>query len=112
MRQLRDSATRAASNRTPRLINSNLVMNTVRRLQPSTVSLIVEDLLDSDWLVEGDAVHAQRGRRPRQLTLAQNRCVIGVDIHPLQTSVAITDIGGHILWQTVLPLAEDPKKAV
>jgi predicted NBD/HSP70 family sugar kinase len=81
-------------------------------LQPSTVSLIVEDLLRDDWLLEGEAVRAQRGRRPRHLTLAQNRCVIGVDIHPRQTTLAITDITGRIVWQTVLPLAEDPKKAV
>lgn len=126
LRQLRDRVTQAASNRTPRLINSNLVMNTVRRLQPisrvelarvsglqpSTVSLIVEDLLKSDWLVEGEAVPAQRGRRPTQLTLAPNRCVIGVDIHPGRTSIAITDIGGQIVWQTVLPLPGDPRKAL
>jgi predicted NBD/HSP70 family sugar kinase len=126
MGQFRDRASQAASNKTPRLINSNLVMQTVRRLQPisrvdlarasglqpSTVSLIVEDLLRENWLLEGDTVHGQRGRRPRQLTLAQNRCVIGVDIHPLQTTIAIADISGRIVWQTVLPLAEDPAKTV
>lgn len=126
MSQTRERFVGAASNRIPRLINSNLVMNTVRRLQPisrvelarvsglqpSTVSLIVEDLLQNDWLIEGDSVRAQRGRRPRQLTLAQNRCVIGVDIHPQQTSVAVADIGGQILWQTVLSLAEQPEEAL
>jgi predicted NBD/HSP70 family sugar kinase len=115
-----------ASNRTPRLINSSLVLKTIRRLQPisrvdlarasglqpSTVSLIVEELLGGHWLLEGDAVHADRGRRPRHLTLAQNRCVLSVDIHPRQTSVAIADITGKILWQTVCPLDEDPAKAL
>jgi predicted NBD/HSP70 family sugar kinase len=115
-----------ASNRTPRRINSNLVLNTVRRrqpisrvelarvsgLQPSTVSLIVEELLRSDWLFEGETVKGARGRRPRLLTMSEQKCVIAVDIHPRQTTLALTEISGRIAWQNVLSLPQDPRQAV
>jgi predicted NBD/HSP70 family sugar kinase len=115
-----------ASNRTPRRINSNLVLNTVRRrqpisrvdlsrasgLQPSTVSLIVEELLRSDWLLEGEAVKGARGRRPRLLTMSQQKCVIAVDIHPRQTTLALTEISGRIAWQNILSLPQNPRQAI
>jgi predicted NBD/HSP70 family sugar kinase len=123
---MRLSAGQGASNRTPRTINSNLVLNTVRKrqpisrvdlsrvsgLQPSTVSLIVEDLLRSEWLLEGEAVKAARGRRPRLLTVSQQKCVIAVDIHPRQITLGLTEISGHIAWQTVLTLPSNPQKAI
>ena len=57
----------SASNKTPRQINRNLVFNLVRTRQPlsradlarvsglqrSTVSLIVEDLIKENWILEG-----------------------------------------------------------
>jgi len=115
-----------ASNKTPRRINSNLVINTVRRrqpisrvdlarvsgLQPSTVSLIVEELIRNDWLEEGDVVRGARGRRPRLLTMSSGKCVIAVDIHPRQTTLAITELSGRIAWQSILSLPPDPKKAL
>jgi predicted NBD/HSP70 family sugar kinase len=126
MRRMGLDTGQGASNRTPRRINSNLVLNTVRRrqpisrvdlarasgLQPSTVSLIVEQLLRSEWLLEGEEVKGARGRRPRLLTISQHKCVISVDIHPRQTTLALADISGRIAWQSVLILPEDPKKAI
>lgn len=126
MRRIRVDEGQGASNKTPRRINSNLVLNAVRRrqpisrvdlsracgLQPSTVSLIVEELLRSEWLLEGEAVRSARGRRPRMLTLSQQRCVIGVDIHPQQTTLALTEISGRIAWQSVLSLPQDPRQAI
>ncbi len=115
-----------ASNRTPRRINSNLVLATVRRrqpisrvelarasgLQPSTVSLIVDELLRSSWLIEGDAVVGARGRRPRLLSMSEQKCVIAVDIHPRRTTLALTEMSGAVSWQSVIPLPEEPRQAV
>jgi predicted NBD/HSP70 family sugar kinase len=126
MSRMRIDEGQGASNRTPRRINSNLLLNTVRRrqpisrvdlarvsgLQPSTVSLIVEELLRSDWLLEGEAVKGARGRRPRLLTMSQQKCVIAVDIHPRQTTLALTEISGRIAWQNVLSLPQDPGQAI
>ncbi len=126
MTRMRVDEGQGASNRTPRRINSNLVLNTVRRhqpisridlsrasgLQPSTVSLIVEELLRSDWLLEGEAVKGARGRRPRLLTMSQQKCVIAIDIHPRQTTLALTEISGRIAWQSVLSLPQDTTQAI
>lgn len=126
MRRLGIENGHGASNKTPRHINSNLVLSTVRRrqpisrvdlarvsgLQPSTVSLIVEELLRSKWLLEGEGVKGARGRRPRLLTMSRQKCVVAVDIHPRQTTLALTDASGQIVWQNVLSLPQDPQQAV
>jgi predicted NBD/HSP70 family sugar kinase len=116
----------SASNKTPRQINRNLVFNLVRTRQPlsradlarisglqrSTVSLIVEDLIKERWILEGSTGRPPRGRRPTFLELNHQRAVIALDIHPTQTTVAVTDLGGKIVAQNVVALPEDPNKAI
>jgi predicted NBD/HSP70 family sugar kinase len=116
----------SASNKTPREINRNLVFNLIRTRQPlsradlarvsglqrSTVSLIVEDLIREKWILEGSVGRLPRGRRPTFLELNQQRAVIALDIHPAQTTVAVTDLGGRIVAQNVVVLPDDPNKAI
>ena len=116
----------SASNKTPREINRNLVFNLIRTRQPlsradlarvsglqrSTVSLIVEDLIRERWILEGSTGRLPRGRRPTFLELNQQRAVIALDIHPAQTTVAVTDLGGKIVAQNVVVLPDDPKNAI
>jgi predicted NBD/HSP70 family sugar kinase len=116
----------SASNKTPRQINRNLVFNLIRTRQPlsradlsrvsglqrSTVSLIVEDLIKERWVLEGSTGRPPRGRRPTFLELNHQRAVIALDIHPSQTTVAVTDLGGKIVAQNVVDLPSDPKKAI
>jgi predicted NBD/HSP70 family sugar kinase len=116
----------SASNKTPRQINRNLVFNLIRTRQPlsradlarvsglqrSTVSLIVEDLIKERWVLEGSTGRPPRGRRPTFLELNHQRAVIALDIHPSQTTVAVTDLGGKIVAQNVVELPADPKKAI
>src|SRR5215471_6000322 len=116
----------SASNKTPRQINRNLVFNLIRTRQPisradlarvsglqrSTISLIVEDLIRERWVLEGSTGRLPRGRRPTFLELNHQRAVIALDIHPAQTTVAVTDLGGRIVAQNVVALPSDPKKAI
>jgi predicted NBD/HSP70 family sugar kinase len=116
----------SASNKTPRQINRNLVFNLIRTRQPlsradlarvsglqrSTVSLIVEELIKERWVLEGSTGRPPRGRRPTFLELNHQRAVIALDIHPSQTTVAVTDLGGKIVAQNVVELPSDPKKAI
>ncbi len=44
--------------------------------------------------------------------MSQHKCVIAVDIHPRQTTLAITELSGRIAWQSILSLPLDPKKAL
>jgi predicted NBD/HSP70 family sugar kinase len=116
----------SASNKTPRQINRNLVFNLIRTRQPlsradlarvsglqrSTVSLIVEDLIAEKWVLEGSTGRLPRGRRPTFLELNHQRAVIALDIHPAQSTIAVTDLGGKIVAQNVIDLPADPSKAI
>src|ERR1700722_5242857 len=114
----------SASNKTPRQINRNLIFNQIRTKQPipradlarvsglqrSTISLIVEELLAERWIVEGSMGRLPRGRRPTFLNVNSQRGVLALDIHPSQTTLAVTDLGGRIIAQCLIPLPEDPQK--
>ena len=116
----------SASNKIPRQINRNLIFNQIRTRQPisradlarvsglqrSTVSLIVEELLAERWIVEGSMGHLPRGRRPTFLNVNGQRGVLALDIHPSQTTLALTDLGGKIVAQSRIPLPEDPQKVI
>ena len=116
----------SASNRTPRHINRNLIFNQIRVRQPisraelarisglqrSTISLIVEELVQDRWIVEGVIGDAPRGRKPTGLVVNNKRTVLAVDVHPAQTTLAIADLSGHITAQKQLPLPSDPKKVI
>lgn len=116
----------SASNKIPRQINRNLIFNQIRTRQPisradlarvsglqrSTVSLIVEELLKERWIAEGSMGRLPRGRRPTFLNVNNQRGVLALDIHPSQTTLAVTDLGGRIVTQTLVPLPDDPQKVV
>ena len=116
----------SASNRTPRQINRNLIFNQIRVRQPisradlartsglqrSTVSLIVEELLQERWIVEGLVGQIPRGRKPTFLEVNQKRAVLAVDVHPAQTTLAVADLSGRVTDQKQLQLPDDPKKVI
>ncbi len=115
-----------ASNKTPRQINRNLLFNFIRTrpsvsradlarlsgLQRSTVSLIVEELIAERWILEGATGRLPRGRRPTLIKLNDQRAVIALDIHPMQTTIAVADLGGKIVAQNVIVLPHDAGKAL
>src|SRR3984885_7891952 len=108
----------SASNKIPRQINRNLLFNQIRARQPisradlarvsglqrSTVSLIVEELLAARWIVEGSVGQLPRGRRPTFLNVNSQRGVLALDIHPSQTTLAVTDLSGAIASERLIPL--------
>jgi predicted NBD/HSP70 family sugar kinase len=116
----------SASNKIPRQINRNLIFNQIRTRQPisradlarlsglqrSTVSLIVEELLAERWIVEGSMGQLPRGRRPTFLNVNGQRGVLALDIHPSQTTLAVTDLGGKIATQNRIALPQDPQMVI
>jgi predicted NBD/HSP70 family sugar kinase len=108
---------RVADNETARDINRRVVLNIIRThepisradlarysgMQPSTVSLIVEQLIGQRWVVEGPLGRLPRGRSPRHLRLNVARAgVIGISIRPGTTQIAIADLNGRFLFHEVL----------
>ena len=115
-----------ASSEVVRNINRRLVLNLVRTRQPisradlarvsglqrSTISLIVEQLIGEHWVLEGPTGRLPRGRRPTFLRLNDERVIIGVDIRPTQTTVALADANGRFISQEVMVTPGDPQAAV
>jgi len=115
-----------ASSEGVRDINRRVVLNLIRTKQPisradlarvsglqrSTISLIVEDLIAGHWVLEGATGRLPRGRRPTFLRLNDDRVIIGVDIRPLQITVALAYVNGKFTSQEVIPTAADPKTAI
>src|ERR1700690_3166209 len=113
----------AASSEVVRDINRRIVLNLIRTRQPlsradlarvsglqrSTVSLIVEQLIQENWVLEGPTGRLPRGRRPTFLRLNDERVIIAVDIRPIQTIVALADANGKFISQEVLATSPDPK---
>lgn len=126
MQRFSFNRTQTASNKTPRKINRNLIFNLIRTKQPisradlsrtsglqrSTISLIVEDLISEGWIVEGSVGQLPRGRRPTFLEINSKRAIIALDIHPAQTTVAVTDLAGRIITQQLVVVPEGATKAL
>jgi len=107
-------------------INRRVLLNLIRTRQPlsradlarfsglqrSTVSLIVEELVDDLWVLEGPTGRLPRGRRPTYLRLNDERVIVGIDIRPILTTVALADVNGRFASREVMPTPAGPKAAV
>jgi predicted NBD/HSP70 family sugar kinase len=117
---------RGASSEVVRGFNRRLILNLIRTrhpisradlarlsgLQRSTVSLIVEQLIEEHWVLEGPTGRLPRGRRPTFLRLNDERVIIAVDVRPNQTTVALADANGRFISQEVLATSSDPKSTM
>ncbi len=117
---------RVASSEIVRDINRRAVLNLIRTRQPisradlarasglqrSTISVIVEQLIGESWVLEGPTERLPRGRHPTHLRLNHERGIIGVDIRPAETTVALADINGKFSEREVLATSPDPKAAI
>lgn len=115
-----------ASSEAIRNVNRRIVLNLIRTRHPisradlarvsgmqrSTISLIVEELIREDWVIEGPTGRLPRGRRPTFLHLNENRVIVGVDIRPSQTTVALADVNGNFSAQETFPTPRDPAVAI
>jgi len=84
----------------------------VSGLQRSTISLIVEELIEDQWVVEGPTGRLPRGRRPTFLRLNDERVIIGVDVRPIHTTVALADANGKFISQEMMETPHDPQAAI
>src|SRR5689334_2955302 len=115
-----------ASSEVVRDINRRIVLNLIRTrhpisradlarvsgLQRSTVSSIVEQLIEERWVLYGATGRLPRGRRPTFLRLNDERVIVGVDIRPTQTTVALADANGKFISQEMVPTPSDPQLAL
>ncbi|MBS1809491.1 MAG: ROK family transcriptional regulator [Acidobacteria bacterium] len=115
---------RVATSETARDINRRVVLNLIRTHQPisradlarcsglqrSTVSAITEQLIEERWVREGAIGHLPRGRKPTFLHLNTDRAaVIGINLRPGRTDLALADLSGRFLAQQSISTGEHPK---
>jgi predicted NBD/HSP70 family sugar kinase len=115
-----------ASSEDARDINRDIVLEIIRSkqpvaradlarasgLQPSTISAIVEQLIEEQWVSEGDVVRRPRGRRPTLLSLNDQLVILVADVRPNQAIVALIDLNGTFLARETVPLGSQPEGAV
>jgi len=127
MRKIDLTNFQSATSETARDINRRIVLNLIRShhpisradlarhsgLQRSTVSVIIEQLIDERWVTEGANGHALRGRKPRFLHLNKERVgIIGINIRPAITRMALADLDAHFVAQESLPTHQNPKQFI
>ena len=127
MRRIDLSNFQVATSETARDINRRIVLNLIRTHQPisraelarhsglqrSTVSVIAEQLIKERWISEGANGHTPRGRRPTFLHLNKERVgIIGINVRPITTTLALADLDANFLAQDSLPTSQDPKQFV
>ena len=123
MRKIDLTNFRLATSSTARQINRRIALSFIRRqaplsradlarssgLQPSTVSAIVDELIEEGWVTEGIG-HALRGRRPRLLHLNAERAgILAVDLRPEATTVGLAGVDARFLEQASWRTPEEPR---
>ena len=108
------------------ITNRDLVLEVLRRNQPisrvdiarrsglqrSTISSIVDGLIEERWVREGSVVKTERGRRPTMLTMNDDLLLLVGDIRPTKAILAVVDLNGRFLDRTMVPIIADPKQGV
>ncbi|MGI4831077.1 MAG: winged helix-turn-helix domain-containing protein, partial [Janthinobacterium lividum] len=115
-----------ASSESARNINRDVILEVVRANQPisraelsrisglqrSTVSLIVNQLIEELWVREGAIAKLPRGRRPTMVVLNDDLVMLVADVRPKLATVAVVDLNGRLLSRAQLPVTSDPEKTL
>ncbi|HEX9424455.1 MAG TPA: ROK family transcriptional regulator [Pyrinomonadaceae bacterium] len=127
MRKIDLTNFQVARSETARDINRRIVLNLIRTHQPisradlarhsglqrSTVSVIAEQLIRERWVTQGANGHTLRGRRPRFLHLNKGRVgIIGINVRPATTTIALADLDANFVAQESLPTAPNPEQFI
>jgi len=123
MRKIDLTNFQVATSGTARRINRQIALSIIRRHQPmsradlarrsglqrSTVSAIVQQLINEGWVTEGATGSAARGRRPRFLHLNVERAgILAVDLRPGTTRVGLAGVDARFVMQTAWPTPPTP----
>jgi predicted NBD/HSP70 family sugar kinase len=123
MRKIDLTNFQVATSETARQINRRITLNFLRHHQPmsradlsrrsglqrSTVSAIVDQLIEEGWVTEGAIGRLPRGRRPRFLHLNVERTgIVGVNLRPETTTVGLANVDARFEAQRSFPTPGEP----
>jgi predicted NBD/HSP70 family sugar kinase/predicted transcriptional regulator len=127
MRKIDLTNFRVATSETARQINRRIALSFLRRhepmsradlarrsgLQRSTVSAIVDQLIEEQWVTERDSSRVQRGRRPRSLHLNVERAgILAVELRPELTMLGLAGVDARFVERRQFPTSHDPQQFV
>lgn len=127
MRKIDLTDFRPATSETARQINRRIALNFIRLYQPmsradlarrsglqrSTISSIIDQLIDEGWVTEGAIGRSPRGRRPRNLHLNVERAgILGVELRPEVTTVGLAGVDARFMGQRQFATAASPQQFV
>ena len=123
VRRIDLSSVQLASSENARDINRDIVLEIIRYrqpvsrvelarfsgLQPSTISIIVEQLIGEGWIREGALVRRSRGRPSTMLEVSDNLVTFALDIRPDRAILAVIDLTGRFLSrESIITLSDAP----
>ena len=81
-------------------------------LQPSTISIIVEQLIEEGWIREGAIVRRPRGRPSTMIEVNDRLVTFAVDLRPERAIVAVIDLAGRFLSRETVSTVSDAKGSI
>ncbi|MES2393549.1 MAG: ROK family protein [Acidobacteriota bacterium] len=126
VRRIDLSTVQLASSENARDINRDIVLELIRfrqpvsrvelarfsGLQPSTISIIVEQLIGERWVREGAVVRRSRGRPSTMLEVNDQLVTFALDIRPERVIVAVIDLTGRFLSRETVMTVSDPEDSM
>jgi predicted NBD/HSP70 family sugar kinase len=126
VRRIDLSSAQLASSENARDINRDIVLELIRfrqpvsrvelarfsGLQPSTISIIVEQLISERWVREGAVVRRSRGRPSTMLEVNDFLVTFALDIRPDRAILAVVDLTGRFLSRETVMTVSDPELAL
>jgi predicted NBD/HSP70 family sugar kinase len=126
IRRLDLSSVQLGSSEVARDINRDIILELIRLrqplarmdlsrlsgLRPSTVSLIVDQLIGENWVREGGAVKGPRGRPSKMLTVNDEIVTFAMDLRPDRAILALVDLTGRFHSRQTIAMSSDPKTSM
>lgn len=126
IRRIDLSSAQLGSSEVARDINRDIILELIRLrqplarmdlsrlsgLRPSTVSLIVDQLIGENWVREGGAVKGARGRPSTMLTVNDEIVTFAMDLRPDRAILALIDLTGRFHSRQTIAMSSDPKTSM
>jgi len=90
---------------------SRVDLSRISGLQPSTISAIVEELIEEKWVKNGAVIQGLRGRPSTMLSVNEDLVTLAMDLRPDRAILAIVDLTGRFLSQETVMISSKPEPA-
>ncbi len=90
---------------------SRVDLSRISGLQPSTISAIVEELIEEQWIKNGAVIQGLRGRPSTMLSVNDDLVTLAMDLRPDRAVLAVVDLTGRFLSQETVMISSKPEPA-